>query len=55
MGPESDYLAVVNEGREIHSVENLMVVDGSVVPHALRSINNATTIMIAENIADSLT
>ena len=54
MGPESDYLAVVNESCEVHGVENLMVVDASVMPDVVRSNTNATTIMIAEKIADSL-
>ena len=55
MGPELDYLAVVNESCEVHGIENVMVVDASVMPDVVRSNTNATTIMIAEKIADSLT
>ncbi len=54
MGPESDCLAVVNESCEVHGVENLMVVDASIMPDVVRSNTNATTIMIAEKIADLL-
>ncbi len=51
MGPTSDPMAVVSPKCEMHAVENLMVVDASIMPDVIRANTNATTIMIAEKIA----
>ena len=51
MGPSSDPMAVVDPGCRVHGVDNLMVVDASIMPDVVRANTNATTIMIAEKIA----
>jgi choline dehydrogenase len=52
MGPESDPMAVVDQYCRVHGLENLRVVDVSVLPDCVRANTNATTIMIAERVAD---
>ena len=52
MGPASDPLAVVDQYCRVHGLEGLRVVDASVMPDCVRANTNATTIMIAERIAD---
>jgi choline dehydrogenase len=52
MGPASDSLAVVDQYCHVHGLENLRVVDASVMPDVIRANTNATTIMIAERVAD---
>ncbi|MQG41866.1 MAG: mycofactocin system GMC family oxidoreductase MftG, partial [SAR202 cluster bacterium] len=52
MGPSSDSMAVVNQYSHVHGLENLRVVDASVMPDVIRANTNATTIMIAERVAD---
>ena len=54
MGIESDDFAVVDDHCNVYLVENLMVVDASVMPDVVRSNTNATTIMIAEKISSEL-
>ncbi len=51
MGPSSDPMAVVSPHCESHAIENLMVVDASIMPDVIRANTNATTIMLAEKIA----
>ena len=51
MGPTSDPMAVVSPRCEMHAIDNLMVVDASIMPDVIRANTNATTIMIAEKIA----
>ena len=51
MGPQSDPMAVVSPRCEMHAVDDLMVVDASIMPDVIRANTNATTIMIAEKIA----
>ncbi|KAK6178585.1 hypothetical protein SNE40_013340 [Patella caerulea] len=54
MGSEDDKMAVVdNEGR-VHGVENLRVVDASVMPSVVSGNLNGPTIMIAEKMADRI-
>ena len=52
MGPSTDPLAVVNQHCQVYGLQGLRVVDASVMPNVIRGNTNATTIMIAEKIAD---
>ncbi|MBI3328811.1 MAG: mycofactocin system GMC family oxidoreductase MftG [Nitrospinae bacterium] len=52
MGPASDPMAVVDQFCHVHGLEGLRVVDASVMPDVIRANTNATTIMIAERVAD---
>jgi choline dehydrogenase len=52
MGPASDPMAVVDQYCWVHGLEGLRVVDASVMPDVVRANTNATTIMIAERVAD---
>jgi len=52
MGPASDPLAVVNQYCQAYGLAGLRVADASVMPDVIRANTNATTIMIAERVAD---
>jgi choline dehydrogenase-like flavoprotein len=52
MGPASDALAVVDQHCRVHGLAGLRVADASVMPDVIRANTNATTIMIAERVAD---
>ena len=52
MGPASDPMAVVDQFGKVHGLENLRVADASIMPDCIRANTNATTIMIAEKVAD---
>jgi choline dehydrogenase len=52
MGPASDPLAVVDQFCRVQGLEGLRVVDAAVMPDVIRANTNATTIMIAERVAD---
>ena len=52
MGPASDPSAVVDQFCHVHGLDQLRVVDTSVMPNVIRANTNATTIMIAERVAD---
>ncbi len=52
MGVASDSLAVVDQYCNVYGMEGLRVVDASVMPDVIRANTNATTIMIAERVAD---
>ena len=52
MGPPSDPLAVVDQHCRVFGVNNLNVVDASVMPDVVRANTNVTTLMIAERLAD---
>ncbi len=54
MGPASDPLAVVDQYGRVHGLQGLRVVDASIMPDVIRANTNATTIMIAERLADWL-
>jgi choline dehydrogenase len=54
MGPASDPMAVVDQHGRVHGLEGLRVVDASIMPDVVRANTNATTIMIAERMADWL-
>ena len=52
MGPASDPMTVVDQYCHVRGMEGLRVVDASVMPDVVRANTNATTIMIAERVAD---
>ena len=52
MGPASDPMAVVDQHGKIHGLQNIRVADASIMPDCIRANTNATTIMIAEKVAD---
>ena len=52
MGPASDPIAVVDQYCRVYGLEGLRVVDASVMPDVIRANTNATTMMIAERVAD---
>ena len=52
MGPAADPMAVVNQHCQVHGLQGLRVADASVMPNCIRANTNATTIMIAERVAD---
>lgn len=52
MGPASDPLAVVDQYGKVHGLDNLRVVDASIMPDCIRANTNVTTMMIGERIAD---
>ncbi|HAE77714.1 choline dehydrogenase [Morganella morganii] len=50
----NDDMAVTDGAGRVHGVENLRVVDASLMPNIITGNLNATTIMIAEKIADKI-
>jgi choline dehydrogenase-like flavoprotein len=52
MGPGSDPMAVVDQHGRVHGLQNLRVVDASIMPDCIRANTNVTTMMIGERIAD---
>jgi choline dehydrogenase len=51
MGPAVDPMAVVNQYCQVHGIQGLRVVDGSILPHVTRANTHATIIMAAERVA----
>ena len=54
MGPAGDECAVVDECGAVHGIENLHVVDASVMPTIPRANTNLATVAIAERLAEEL-
>ena len=54
MGPASDRLAVTDVEGRVHGVQNLRVVDASLMPSLPSANTNIPTIMMAEKIADAI-
>ena len=54
MGPISDRDSVVDQYGKVHGVENLRIIDASIMPHCIRANTEATTRMIAERICQFL-
>ena len=54
MGPASDPLAVVDQQCKVHGIDRLFVADASIMPDCIRANTNATTMVIAERLADFL-
>ena len=52
MGTSDDEMAVVDQYCRVFGLNNLRVVDASVMPDVIRANTNATTMMIAEKVAD---
>lgn len=50
----NDELAVVDGAGRVHGIENLRVIDASIMPLIITGNLNATTIMIAEKMADKI-
>ncbi len=54
MGPASDPQSVVDDTLKVHGIENLHIVDASIMPTMPSANLNASTLMIAEKAADLL-
>jgi choline dehydrogenase len=54
MGPETDPSTVVNDQLKVHGIQNLRVVDASIMPTMPTANLNAATIMIGEKASDMI-
>ena len=52
MGPSSDPMAVVSQYGKVHGLENIRVVDASIMPDCIRANTNVTTMMIGERVSE---
>ncbi len=51
MGPESDEMAVVDQYGNVRGLDNLKVVDASIMPDCIRANTNVTSMVIGERVA----
>ena len=51
MGPETDEMAVVDQFGNVRGLENLKVVDASIMPDCIRANTNVTSMVIGERVA----
>lgn len=54
MGPSSDPMAVVDPQLRVYGIQNLRVIDASIMPTICTGNTNIPTIMIAEKAADMI-
>lgn len=54
MGPDNDETAVVNNELKVRKVENIRVIDASIMPGVIRGNTHAPTVMIGEKGADMI-
>ena len=52
MGPAADNMAVVDQFGNVHGIDNLRVVDASIMPDCIRANTNVTSMVIGERVAD---
>jgi choline dehydrogenase len=52
MGPSSDAMAVVDASLRVHGLDNLRVIDASIMPTMLSANLNAATLMLADKASD---
>jgi choline dehydrogenase len=54
MGPPSDSMAVVDQYGKLRDVENMWVIDASIMPDLVRAAINPTVLMMAERLSDAI-
>ena len=52
MGPDTDAMAVVDQYGRVRGIENLRVVDASIMTECVRANINVTVMTMAERISD---
>ena len=52
MGPSSDPMAVVDQHGKVRGIDNLRVIDASIMPDLVRAAINPTVLMMAERLSD---